>query len=69
MLDRALFELWGGNTGEEEIVNFLLPLSDEEMLSRCRQRAETLRDDANKAREAREQAKTAATILSALGTC
>src|SRR5260370_41315804 len=30
MLDRALYELWGGVGNEDEIVHFLLPLSDEE---------------------------------------
>jgi HD superfamily phosphohydrolase len=45
MLDRALYELWGGKAKEDEIVNFLLPLSDEGMLNRCRERAEVTRDD------------------------
>lgn len=37
MLDRALFELWGDNPSEVE--GFLLPLSDEEMLSKCIEKA------------------------------
>jgi HD superfamily phosphohydrolase len=39
MLDRALFELWGKT--DEDIEQFLLPLTDEEMLVRCRERAES----------------------------
>lgn len=39
MLDRALFELWEGTT--EDVEGFLLPLSDEAMVMRCRERADT----------------------------
>ena len=39
MLDRALFEMWGEDGGAE-IEEFLLPLSDEEMLAKCRELAE-----------------------------
>jgi HD superfamily phosphohydrolase len=35
MLDRAFYELWGDGPGENEIIKFFLPLSDEEMLSKC----------------------------------
>lgn len=38
MLDRALFELWEGIS--EDVEGFLLPLSDEAMLMRCRERAQ-----------------------------
>lgn len=64
MLDRALFELWGQDGAEDDIVSFLLPLSDEEMLSRCREKAETLRRE--RKLERRDAAETAAGLLSAL---
>jgi HD superfamily phosphohydrolase len=64
MLDRALFELWGGGDNEDDIVRFLLPLSDEEMLSRCRERAEVLQRE--RKLERRDAAATAANLLSAL---
>lgn len=38
MLDRALLELWEGDSSEIE--NFILPLSDEQLITECRKRAE-----------------------------
>lgn len=38
MLDRALLELWGGVSSEIE--KFILPLSDEQLITECRKRAE-----------------------------
>jgi HD superfamily phosphohydrolase len=58
MLDRALFELWGDDHSED-IESFLLPLSDEEMLSRCREKAAL--DTKNKAKSS-----IATELLSAL---
>ena len=65
MMDRALYELWGEIENEDEIVKFLLPLSDEEMLSKCRERALGIRE--SKAdKERRGRAEVAAKLLSSL---
>jgi HD superfamily phosphohydrolase len=66
MLDRALNELWGEIENEDEIVQFLLPLSDEEMLSRCREQANSIQSDAKTSRERRERAGIASALLSGL---
>jgi HD superfamily phosphohydrolase len=66
MLDRALYELWGKKTKKDEIVSFLLPLSDEEMLSACRAQSQALEKDARQSQEVRKSAKIAATLLEAL---
>jgi HD superfamily phosphohydrolase len=66
MLDRALYELWGGVDNEDEIVQFLLPLSDEEMLSRCRERAESVLKGSKVDKTIRERMATAAHLLGAL---
>jgi HD superfamily phosphohydrolase len=65
MLDRALYELWGGDD-EKEIVQTLLPLSDEEMLSKCLEKAESIRDNSKASKENRERAAAAAMLLSNL---
>jgi HD superfamily phosphohydrolase len=65
MLDRALYELWGGDN-ESQIVRFLLPLSDEEMLSRCREKAESISGDNKPSGETRERAGVASRILANL---
>ena len=66
MLDRALYELWGGMDNEDEIVQFLLPLSDEEMLSKCRERAASIQAEAKVDKDARGRAVVAAGLLSNL---
>ncbi len=66
MLDRALFELWGGIDNEDEIVSFFLPLSDEEMVTECRKRAQTVRDDSKTAKEKKEAAAAASRVLEGL---
>jgi HD superfamily phosphohydrolase len=66
MLDRALNELWGEVEDEEEIVKFLLPLSDEEMLSKCREQADTVRKDAKVDTNRRSRAEVAFALLSSL---
>jgi HD superfamily phosphohydrolase len=66
MLDRALYELWGGIDNEDEIVQFLLPLSDEEMLSRCRERAESMLKPSKADKTTRERMATAASLLGSL---
>jgi HD superfamily phosphohydrolase len=65
MLDRALYELWWG-IEERQIVHFLLPLSDEEMLSKCRAEAESVRESDKASRENRERAKAAEILLANL---
>lgn len=57
MLDRALFELWGES--QEDVEKFLLPLSDEEMLSKCGEVAES-------GAAQKETARIAAALLKAL---
>ena len=37
MLDRALFELWGNDA--KEIESFILPLSDEQLITKCKEKA------------------------------
>jgi len=66
MLDRALYELWGESENEDDLVKFLLPLSDEEMLSRCRERAESIKDSSRTDRDRRERAAVASGLLSNL---
>ncbi len=66
MLDRALYELWGGVGNEDEIVHFLLPLSDEEMLSKCREKALTISNEKKNDRDSRERAIAAAELFSFL---
>jgi HD superfamily phosphohydrolase len=63
MLDRALNELWGEIENEDEIVQFLLPLSDEEMLSRCREQADAVRQDPKAERNRRARAEVASALL------
>lgn len=53
MLDRALYELWGQSFAQENIVDFLLPLSDEEMLSSCRERAQQVEQNEKASADAR----------------
>lgn len=36
MLDRALFEIWGERTAEDEILKHVLMCSDEQLIDRCR---------------------------------
>lgn len=65
MLDRALYELWA-EKDEDEIIRFLLPLSDEEMLSRSRERADSIRSNTRSSKEAVERATIASNLLSRL---
>lgn len=63
MLDRALYELWGDSDREDEIVNFLLPLSDEEMLRKCRDYIEELRKEKKLPKERSEALDVAFSLL------
>lgn len=66
MLDRALYELWGDSENGDDLVRFLLPLSDEEMLSKCRERAESINGASRTDRDRRERAAVASVLLSNL---
>jgi len=66
MLDRALYELWGETRDPKIIVDTLLPLSDEEMLSRCRQQAEEDQKNERASAQKREGARIAADLLRGL---
>lgn len=66
MLDRALYELWGQSRNKGEIVDFLLPLSDEEMLSKCRERAESYQQNDRASQQTRASAKIAADLIRGL---
>ncbi len=66
MLDRALYELWGQIGNEDEIVQFLLPLSDEEMLSKCREQADSIGQNQKMEKDRRERATAASILLSFL---
>lgn len=66
MLDRALYELWGETHNPKIIVDTLLPLSDEEMLSRCREQAEEARGNEKASAQRRESARVAADLLRGL---
>src|SRR5208283_4927542 len=63
MLDRALYELWGSGT-EDQIVSVLLPLSDEEMLSKCLSLAQEL--EKQKSETSKRNGRIAAQLLEAL---
>jgi len=63
MLDRALYELWG-NGKDSEIVSVLLPLSDEEMLSKCLSLAQEL--EKQKSETSKRSGGVAAKLLEAL---
>jgi HD superfamily phosphohydrolase len=65
ILDRALYELWGAADNEDEIVNFFLLLSDEEMISRCLERASAMEKEA-KNKDKREAGRVAALLLKGL---
>jgi len=66
MLDRALYELWGRAKDRSEIVGFLLRLSDEEMLSQCREQADALEKDTHESQEARDGARMVSKLMVAL---
>jgi HD superfamily phosphohydrolase len=66
MLDRALYELWGQAGDQKKIVDFLLPLSDEEMLSKCREQAEEIHRNEKASAQAREGAQIAADLIRGL---
>jgi len=63
MLDRALYELWGKVEEKSEIVSFLLPLSDEEMLRKCWERAEDIRKNRSLARSVHESAEVTSKLI------
>ena len=63
MLDRALYELWG-RSGGTEIESVLLPLSDEETLSRCLALAADLQKEPGAT--AKERGRIAQNLLGAL---
>jgi len=63
MLDRALYELWGRGD-DSEIESTLLPLNDEEMLSKCLSLAQQL--EKQNAETAKQRGKVAAKLLEAL---
>jgi hypothetical protein len=56
----------GWDRNEDEIVEFLLPLSDEEMLSKCRERAESALKSPKMDKTIRERLTTAASLLANL---
>ena len=67
MLDRALYELWGDNTSEDNLIDICLPLSDEELLTRCRSIADNnVKDLRAGATNLLARYQTASRLLSAL---
>ncbi len=63
MLDRALYELWGDSS--DNIEQILLPLSDEQMLSRCLELA-TKRKEESKSKSQQQSGAIAVRLLEAL---
>jgi HD superfamily phosphohydrolase len=66
MLDRALYELWGASDNEDDIVTFVLPLSDEELISKCRERALGMQKETKNSKDKREAGRVAASLLKSL---